>query len=466
MTEQSEKPDLWGGTKIRIIVLSGEINSGKSLFPLFIDPACRVPKGETDPTTIIFDQEGSAETYAGSLNFKWFDTRAAVFDGVHRQIVPAGSNDPKWLKLLKTKADVNDSPAASMFRAAYLSMLSIEPGKYQVMAYDTFTPIQEGMIAWLRKHPEAFDRTKNQYEKASSMFLWPDVKAMLGHILAVDCRLRFETVVLTVHMKAKWEGDRKTKERIAEGLDVLDKLATLHIRLERKPDNNGNVPKEPVGILMKERLLRFGPTPTDDSPILPPRIERCTPDTIRAYIANPPNYTKLKKSERVVVTAPTEVELQQMKLHTAEAQEAAASAQANLVDRQREFLASREAAKTAVPQQPDQTAQANQVAAEKREDDAVAAELAERMEQGKRLTEAGKQLPAPTTPTPALTERAKRFLALGPVCGIDPAKINAVMVAKGAERFTQLTEANQDALLAVLQKAADAEKAAGDNIPL
>jgi len=43
---QTERMPLWGGMKIPIIVLSGEVNSGKSIFPLLIDPACRASMEE------------------------------------------------------------------------------------------------------------------------------------------------------------------------------------------------------------------------------------------------------------------------------------------------------------------------------------------------------------------------------------------------------------------------------------
>ena len=37
----------------------------------------------------------------------------------------------------------------------------------------------------------------------------------------------------------------------------------------------------------------------NDQPILPPRIPQCTPDAIRRYIANPPNFSKLEVGERL-----------------------------------------------------------------------------------------------------------------------------------------------------------------------
>ena len=276
--------ELWGTQRIPIIVLSGEVNSGKTLFALTADPATRT-KNQL-PRTRVWDQEGSAESYVSALNFQWRDTREAVMQGVHRKTMQASADDPRWRKILLEKADVNDSPSASLFRAWYLDLLSVERGQFSVGVCDTFTPLQDGLVEWLKLHPEAFGRTVLQYERASSMFLWPDVKAMLSYILATDCRLRFETFILTVHLKNEWSSGSKTGQRIAEGLDTLDKLATLHLRLDRSPKaKNKEAPRVPSAIVVKERLVSFGATSADDRPILPPRLPEATPDAIRTYIA-------------------------------------------------------------------------------------------------------------------------------------------------------------------------------------
>lgn len=290
---------LWSGMRIPIVMVSGPVNSGKTLFGLTIDPNCRKAATEVQPTTLVYDQEGSAEPYVGGLNFEWKDTRAAVAAGLHQAKLPADPLDARWLKILKESADCNDSPAAAMFRAWYLSLLQIPAGKYDVGVCDTFTPLQDGMVDWLRRHPEAFGRTVNEYTKASSMFLWPDAKAMLSHILTVDCRLRFQTFVLNVHLKNEWAGGAKTGKQVAEGLDVLEKLATLHLEFDRAPKEKGKeAPRVPAAIVKKERLVRFSPD-GNDLPILPPRIPECTPDTIRRYIASPPDYGKLAAGERL-----------------------------------------------------------------------------------------------------------------------------------------------------------------------
>ena len=294
------KFNLWSGQRIPIIMVSGPVNSGKTLFGLTVDPNTRRPSSEVQPTTLVYDQEGSSDSYAGALNFVHKDTRAAVAQGVHNTVVAAGPQDPRWLRILKENADCNDSPAASMFRAWFMSLLAVEPGQYAVGVCDTFTPLQDGMLDWLKRHPEAFGRTHNEYQKASTMFFWPDAKAMLSHILSVECRLRFETFVLTVHLKNEWASGSKTGRQVAEGLDVLEKLATVHLELDRSPKAKGKeAPRLPSAILKKERLVRFGATGDDDRPILPPRLPVCTPDRIREYIASPPDFGQLAADERL-----------------------------------------------------------------------------------------------------------------------------------------------------------------------
>lgn len=323
---------LWLDARIPIIMLSGSVNSGKTIFALDIDPNCR--RQGTPPTTISWDQEGSASSYEGALNFYWRDIRAAVFEGVHLKVHKPSATDPKWRKILLEKADVNDYPAASMFRAWYLDLLTIEKGQYRVGIADTFTPLQEGLIEWLRMHPEAFGRTANQYDKAASMFLWPDIKAVLSHILTTDCRLRFETFVMNVHLKNEWKHGGKTGQKVAEGLDVLEKIASLHIELDRTPPAKGKeAPRVPKGIVRKERLIRFGATSDDDKPILPPHMDKATPAQIREYIANPPDFEKLKPAERMPEEVLTDDEKLLIQADIARNNAEAATAELSRVDR-------------------------------------------------------------------------------------------------------------------------------------
>ena len=221
-----------------------------------------------------------------------------------------------------------------MFLAWYLDLLKIEKGQYRVGITDTFTPLQEGLIEWLRLHPEAFGRSVAQYDKAASMFLWPDVKSVLSYILATDCRLRFETFVMNVHLKNEWKHGGKTGQRIAEGLDVLSKLATLHIELDRTPPAKGKeVPPCAKGIARKERLIRFGAVSDDDKPILPPFLEQATPAKIREYILNPPDFEKLKPGERMPEESLTDDEKLLIQQDISRNNAEAATAELSRVDR-------------------------------------------------------------------------------------------------------------------------------------
>jgi hypothetical protein len=436
VAQDKSKQSLWGPMRIPIILISGEVNSGKTLFYLNIDPDCRTR--DHDPTTIVWDQEGSAESYESFFNIRWLDTRAAVMEGVHRKVFPAQDTDPLWRQILLKKPDVNNSPSASLFRAWYLSLLKIEPKQYRVGACDTFTPLQEGLVEWLKMHPEAFGRTANQYEKMASTYLWPDVKSVLSYILATDCRLRFETFVLTVHLKNEWEGNSKTGNRIAEGLDVLSKLATLHLELDRKPKTKGKeAPRVPAGILMKERLLFFGASADEDKPVLPPRLPEASPNAIRNYILSPPDFSNLKPAERVVEETMTDDQRLQLQARIAEANKETAQAELSKLEQMKAAAAKQREAHEASQQQS---------ADQKREE---------------KVAKIDQQIAEHEANSPLCTQaqRDEIYALLPQAFGNDIAPWQGVMKAYGVEHITLLSKEQAaesiDRLKALLAKRAN-----------
>jgi hypothetical protein len=95
--------------------------------------------------------------------------------------------------------------------------------------------------------------------------------------------------------------------------------------LDRSPKEKGKeAPRVPAGIVKKERLVRFGATGDDDRPILPPRVPACTPDAIRKYIANPPDFAKLDAGERLPDTSMSDDEKLRMQAAISENERAAA----------------------------------------------------------------------------------------------------------------------------------------------
>jgi hypothetical protein len=255
--------------RIPIIAVTGEPNSGKTLFALNIDPWTRDESKE--PPLKLWDFEGSAEPYKDGLNFDWVD---------------AGR-------------EVEAYSAEAAFDWWHTQLLGTPHGRYRVLGVDTMDDILKGSVDWVRNRPKTFGRTPKQYEKASSMFLWPDVKAFWKKILFVEARERCQTFVMTFHLKNEWKGDNPTGRRIPEGLDVMTKLATLYLWLDRTPRIKGTrSPRIPRGIVQKERLVRFGESEEDDRPILPPQLPKATGTAIRDYINNPPDYNNLSVEER------------------------------------------------------------------------------------------------------------------------------------------------------------------------
>jgi|GEM_PF-3512997 len=268
--------ELWEGKKISYIRGSGEIGTGKSIFGLTIDQNTR--RHNIEPTTLVWDLEGSCDTYKDQLNFE------------HRDLS----------EMVQRKSGGKNYSQKDLFIAWRDDMLAIEPGKYRVGIVDTFSDIESGLIEWVRSNPSHFGRSASQYANASTMFLWPDIKTYAKQIIYGEVRKRFETFYTAHHLKNEWSSGRKTGNRMAEGLDILEKLASVHLLFSRSPEKKGGpTPRVPHAIQLKERLIEFGENESgdDDRPILPPRLPKATPHAIREYIKNPPDYGNLKPEE-------------------------------------------------------------------------------------------------------------------------------------------------------------------------
>lgn len=302
--------DLWHGISIPIIGVAAEVNMGKTLFGLTIDPTTRVPG--VAPRTVCWDGEGSSDSYESSLNFDRRDL---------------GRIMAEWMQ----KHNKKSYSLEDLFSVWYENLLAIKPGQFDVGFVDTIRDIEAGLVEWVRKRPAEFGCTAAEFNKAASMFLWPAVKTKWKQILFVDCRLRFKTFCFSVHLKNEWKGQKKTENRIPEGLDVLSKLATLYLELDRTPDaKSKTAPRVPSAIVVKERLVKFGESEDDDKPILPPRLPKATPAEIRKYILNPPDYNKLKKDEQLPEHIVTDDDRLAMHVQIAEANRATAEFQSTV----------------------------------------------------------------------------------------------------------------------------------------
>lgn len=288
--ESSTPPPIWP-IPIEVFGATGEYASGKTLGGLTIDPL----------HTLCYDFEGSATPYVAGLGFKHVDSA--------RELIA------KYPKGYRPK-DVWEWWLAHVRKEAL-------PGKYTVIHVDPISELENGLVEWVRDNCTQFGLTKNQIEKFSGLF-WGAVKDYWKQILN-DLRVRCQTFYFTAHMRDEYKGGSRTGKREAKGKETLFELASLYLEYERLPDKKGNVPAVPSATVLKHRLVVFHGGKI--IPAVPPRLPEATPDAIRHYLANPPDYDKLKASERVVEHELTEEEKLRLQAEIASKQAEASQAE-------------------------------------------------------------------------------------------------------------------------------------------
>lgn len=256
-TENSSS-DLWCGTKIPVIGVTGDKWSGKSVFVSSIDPE----------NTLMVDLELSTESY-GFIKYK---KRISLYHELSQKITDrAPSSLDCWLWF-------NDL------------IETIKPGDYSVVAIDPINDIEAGLSAWIYENGQSlFGHSKKQYDYASGT-LHGDIasywKLKLG-ILAS----KISTLAFTTHIGLVWGTDGKPLpgKTKAKGRPVLTELASLYLQMERKPGNDGIVPTKPIGRVIKSRLMvgEFIDGEMKMYPVLGGSVPDCTPNKIREMIKNP-----------------------------------------------------------------------------------------------------------------------------------------------------------------------------------
>lgn len=443
----------WGSPmEIEVFGATGEFSTGKTILGLSIAPGVH-PAGHPfagQPRTLYLDLEKSGTSYAGT--------------GCQRVDVPAEMSKAYGAKYTaKQVAEwFNSIPGR------------VKPGQYDAIVIDPINDIESGEVDIVKANPADYGYTKAQLDKSVPLLM----AAMKSHYkkLLMGFAGVFKCLYFTVHLRDEFKGGSPTGRREPRGKETLAELASLYLWLERLPDDKGRTSAVPSAIVIKHRLSDTRVNEAGELEVvelMPRRIPVATVQAIRQYIASPPNIEKPAAGESVVEKEVTEIELQRMRLATAEAQANAAAQQAALVDRQMELAAIRRqpvpAAGVAQPQ-PQPTQPPADVAA-------INQEIAAKQAEGARLAAATPQADKPAMPGPserapsasgaanattaapstAADYRVERFRHLLRTCGIEPAKIQAAMGQHGANRFTELDEAKQEALLEAMQRAADAK---------
>lgn len=429
----------WGSPmEIEVFGATGEFSTGKTILGLSIAPGFH-PEGHEfagQPRTLYLDLEKSGTSYAGT--------------GCQRIDVPAEMTNalgPKWTS--KQLAEwFNSIPQR------------IKPGQFDVVVVDPINDIESGEVDLVKANPTDYGYTKGQIDNSTPLLM----AAMKAHYkkLLMGFAGVFKCLYFTTHLRDEFKGGKPTGRRESRGKETLAELASLYLWLERRPDEKGKVSPIPSAIVMKHRLSDTRVNEAGELEVvelMPRRIPKATVQEIRRYIASPPNIEKPAAGETVVEKEPTELDMQRMRLAAAEAEAAAAANQASLIDRQMELAAIRrqavQQAQTQAQTKPEPQQQ-KPAPAPNPETTAVNQEIAEKQAEGQRLAAAAPPEDKPAMPSPAVRSRVERFNGLLSTSGISPEKLKAAMAKYGAERFTMLSDDHQEALLAAMQKAANA----------
>lgn len=294
---------IWGDVSIPVLGICGEFSSGKTLFGLSIDPE----------NTLMIDMEDSAATY-GTVPIKkrvsFFDEMVAKSDG---KKLPTNEDKFVWFRDL---------------------LLNLPVKEYSVIFVDPITDVEDGLVEYVENHPQEFNLTAKQVSDAAGL-KWGKVNDHWGLLLGFAAR-KVETFAFTAHMGSVWKGGRPVEgKRKTKGKAALKKLTSLYIELRREVNTQTGRPNSiPIGLVFgdntKERMSIYIPEKKIFVPILPPRIEECTPDKIREYIKNPVGMRDLHEDERLKPEpAMTDEEKLLIQAEIAENQRAAEEAKAS-----------------------------------------------------------------------------------------------------------------------------------------
>lgn len=428
------------GASLRIEVFgaTGDFNSGKTLLGLSIAPGVH-PEGHAHagkPRTCYFDFEKSGATFGGT--------------GCHRIDVPAKLQD------LNTDKSGHVKPYGSIdvYKWFVNEIDNMPPARWDVIMADPITDVEAGLAEFIRKNPEKFGMTAKQVEKAGGIF-WGAVKDTWKGLL-LKLASRCQTFYYTAHLRTVFENNLPTNKREPKGKETLLELSSLYLWLERKPDKSGAVADKPAATVLKQRLSdTFVDAESGELrivPLMPPRIPVATIGEIRRYIAAPPDYAKLKPEERVVEEQITEEQTLQLKLATAQAEQAAEESRLQVISRRLELQRAQHEYQQQQPQSPDQSAQVKAAAESKRaesveraqteqqqdEVEAAKQKAQERMAAGdaetKRLMENN-----PTSADPATRSQVLEAQSRMKACGMPPEVLKAKLVAAGAQKVSELS---------------------------
>lgn len=283
---------LWLDQEIPILGVSGGFDSGKTTFLLSIAG----PTGKT----LVYDLEMSSATYQ-----KWYPNMTRVD-----------------LPALAAAKYPNGYTEKQLFEIWRNHLRTVKAGEYDVIAVDTLDALETGLEETIAANHKAYG-SKSEESLYSHGKIWRLLRTEWNRILLGEIAAKCTTFAFSAHLKTVWKNNQPTREKTPAGKDVLMKLASLYLILERNVAKGQLIPS---AIVHKSRLQTMVGGKLQQ--LLPPRLPEGTPDMIRKYIKNPPNIRQLSDNEVINERPMTADERLLLETEIADARQATAEAEA------------------------------------------------------------------------------------------------------------------------------------------
>jgi len=170
---------------------------------------------------------------------------------------------------------------------------NIPEGKFDVLVFDNILRFENGLVVYANEHHENFGISKGQM-KGMPALIWGAVKS-LYQALIVAWSAKVRMFIVTTPTGEKWVHSKPSGQQKPKGKDVLEWLTSLRIWLRFKENS-----KVPAGLVLKDRVTKMEfheGKGIEKISVLPRRLDPCTWEQIRYYMANPANHSKPLPSE-------------------------------------------------------------------------------------------------------------------------------------------------------------------------
>lgn len=252
-----------------------------------------------------------------------FEKSGGTYDGLGATRIDAPS------EMLKTHP--NGFRPLQVFQWWIEHLRGVQVGQYRVIVLDTIGDIEAGLADWVKSRYKEFGYTSPEKFESMGGVFWKCVRDEWKSVLT-QLAAKCETFAFTAHLRSVWRNGKPTSTQEPVGKQTLFELASLYLWLHRERRGEGNIIetlKVPFAEVLKSRLART--TIHEDGtieiqPLLPPRIPQATPATLREYIANPRDMSRLKKDEKKVAQTLSDDDRLSLQAQVAEDERAVAEA--------------------------------------------------------------------------------------------------------------------------------------------